>query len=67
MPVPVGPIRLVCKTCGWHKTIVAQSDVVFVPSNCPKCGGEDLACEPVGALERIVSSIFMRASKVINR
>lgn len=46
MPVPPQPFKLTCPKCGWSRTIVPTSDVIFPHEspnqNCPKCGASDL-------------------------
>lgn len=45
MVMPVGNIKVTCLDCGWHKVIYQSSDVVMLPKQCKKCGGESLSTE----------------------
>ncbi len=51
MPVPVSPIRMTCRTCGWHHVVRPRSDVVIVPPECPACGSAALDLRPAGPLD----------------
>lgn len=65
MPVPSHPIKVVCRSCGWHLIVTNHlSDVVTawdlsrdalfnrVP-HCGRCGGKDLVRETPGLLEAV--------------
>ena len=45
MVMPIGNIKVTCLDCGWHKVIYQSSDVVMLPKQCEKCGGERLSTE----------------------
>lgn len=53
MPLPIAPMKVTCKSCGWYKIIPSQGDVIFMPSHCERCGSEKLAREAAGILDRL--------------
>jgi len=67
MPVPVGPIKLACNSCSWHKAFPQVSDTVLLPSACPRCSSQHLVPEPAGALDKAFSSIVLNINKIFKR
>jgi hypothetical protein len=51
MPVPISPINLTCRSCGWRHVYSQHSDVVVLPSACLACGSEDVERTRAGLLE----------------
>lgn len=59
MPMPVAPMKITCNSCGWSKIAQQQGDVVFVPSQCERCGSEQLTHTKTGALDILKSVDFI--------
>jgi Zn finger protein HypA/HybF involved in hydrogenase expression len=57
MPFPVAPIKINCKDCGFSQVVPSQGDVVFMPSCCKKCGGNNLIIGRAGALDSVLGKI----------
>ena len=53
MPMPVEPIKVTCQSCGWSKIAPHQGDVVFIPTQCERCGSEQLTRESAGVLDSL--------------
>lgn len=51
MPIPVGPMKSTCVACGWSKVTQQNSDVLFIPSQCERCGTEQLTHTKAGVLD----------------
>jgi hypothetical protein len=51
MPIAAGPMKTTCSACGWSKVTQQNSDVLFLPSQCERCGSEQLKHTPAGALD----------------
>lgn len=64
MPIPAGPIKLICNDCNWHSIIPQRSDVIILPSQCPQCRNEHLTSEKVGAFDEIISILTFSAKKI---
>lgn len=53
MPIPAGPMKTTCEACGWSTVTQQHSDVLFIPSQCERCGSEQLTHMAVGGLDRL--------------
>lgn len=53
MPLPAAPTKITCQSCGWSKVVAQQGDVLFVPKQCERCGGEKLTRVFAGALDSL--------------
>ncbi len=45
MPIPAGSMKTRCQSCGWSTVTRQRSDVLFLPSQCERCGSEQLIHE----------------------
>ena len=52
MPIPAGAMKTSCQSCGWSRLTQQRSDVLFLPSQCERCGSEQLTHEASGGLDR---------------
>lgn len=53
MYLPVAPMKTTCQSCGWSKVIVRQGDVIFVPSQCERCGSDQLIRASAGVMDML--------------
>jgi ribosomal protein L37E len=60
MPIPPAPTKTSCQSCGWSTVTQHRSDAIFLPSQCERCGSEQLTHTEAGALEGLglVSAIL---------
>jgi peptide subunit release factor 1 (eRF1) len=66
MPIPVGPMKVTCNSCGWNKAIPTQGDVIFKPVQCEQCGSQDLV-ESKGDLIDALSNIGSLIRSVLKK
>ena len=59
MPLPVGPMKVACQSCGWNKIIPSQGDVFLAPSHCEQCGSDKLTHAKAGVLDRLNPAAFI--------
>lgn len=55
MPVPPKPFTLACQHCRWKHTYRPVSDVLNIPSLCPRCSQPDLTKRSPTKLEDLIS------------
>lgn len=53
MSLPVAPMKITCRSCGWSKVAPQQGDVVFIPKQCERCGSENFTKSKTGVLDRL--------------
>ena len=58
MAIKPKPVFFICPTCSWSKLFAPQSDALseLPPSECPKCGCDDLNVKPAGLLGSLVAA-----------
>ncbi len=53
MPIPAGAMKTSCQSCGWSTVTQQHSDVLFLPSQCERCGCEKLTHTAAGVLDKL--------------
>lgn len=51
------PTACECPKCGWKQVVVPTSDVLMLPSTCPKCGAEPLSRRPATTAELVLAQL----------
>lgn len=60
MPIPTAPTHTRCPSCGWETVTRHRSDVIFLPSECEKCGSDRLEHTDANALQRFDPVALLR-------
>lgn len=60
MPIPASPTHTRCPSCGWETVTRHRGDVIFLPSECEKCGGDCLEHTDATELPRVNPAAFIR-------
>lgn len=63
--MPIAPpkpySKFICQSCGWNIVIKQSSDVIFGPTSCKNCGGENLLMTRISSLKGILENLWLKS------
>jgi DNA-directed RNA polymerase subunit RPC12/RpoP len=68
--VPIPPklaFKSTCESCGWFVVIKHRSDAIFRPSQCERCGSENLIHTNAGIFETVMANPLSLFQNIIGK